>query len=246
MFEVEERAGRPRFVLHSTPVLHIELYIQDVPGTVDRSAASLSLPDGVAAAGRRPPAGRLRSLPRPAGEVRRHHTAPAPGTLSFQTSPVEHRPSKYKLHQQLGNPASSRRRQSHAPDKMTASASTHVRVKILNLLQAGELGGVLQLAGRLGRIEHQDPVLLDLISTVRARLDQLEEEGDQQQEEGEEVDDVESSEESSGSEGEVESGEELELQQQEEDDGDDADVSDVEDEEHINTDTSDSGICVSD
>ena len=133
---------------------------------------------------------------------------------------------------------------------MTASASTHVRVKILNLLQAGELSGVLQLAGRLGRIEYQDPVLLDLISTVRARLDQLEEEGEQQQEEGEEVDDVESSEDSSedssGSEGEVESGEELELQQQEEDDGDDADVSDVEDEEHINTDTSDSGICVSD
>merc|ERR1712050_457112 len=53
--------------------------------------------------------------------------------------------------------------------------SVHVRVKIVGLLQQGDLQGVLQMAGRLERIEQRDPMLSKLIRTVKVRLDQIEE-----------------------------------------------------------------------
>lgn len=53
--------------------------------------------------------------------------------------------------------------------------SVHVRSKIVNLLQKGDLDGVLQIANRLNRVEQRDPLLLDLLDTVKKRLDQMEE-----------------------------------------------------------------------
>eukprot|EP00090_Calanus_glacialis_P041764 TRINITY_DN74292_c0_g1_i1.p1 TRINITY_DN74292_c0_g1~~TRINITY_DN74292_c0_g1_i1.p1 ORF type:complete len:116 (-),score=52.58 TRINITY_DN74292_c0_g1_i1:16-363(-) len=113
--------------------------------------------------------------------------------------------------------------------------SVHVRVKIVGLLQQGDLQGVLQMAGRLERIEQRDPMLSELIRTVKLRLDQIEEDEQDVQNNENEIDESDIEDDDEGAEdGFCES-----------DDGENADISD-DDDEDVNTDANDSGICVSD
>ena len=139
--------------------------------------------------------------------------------------------------------------------------SVHIRTRIVNLLQKGDLNGVLQIAGRLNRIEQRwgiiatytwcpqiphfidtarDPLLLDLLGTVKTRLDQLEEEEEDLDHEhvlSEESDDSEDMTDSSA--------EEEDVSQADDEDDSSQDIDDVSENDESFTETSDSGVCLS-
>jgi len=117
--------------------------------------------------------------------------------------------------------------------------SVHIRTRIVNLLQKGDLNGVLQIAGRLNRIEQRDPLLLDLLGTVKTRLDQLEEEEEDLGQEhvlNEESDDSEDM---------TDSSEEEDVSEADDEDDSSQDIDDVSENDESLTETSDSGVCLS-